>query len=290
MPRDRAADTLCADTRCTDARRADARRADARRADAPRAAPVCAGPVCAGPVCTVLVPAYNEAGTIREIVEAVLGHVDRVLVISDGSTDGTGAQLAGLPVEVLEHAENRGKGFRLAEGLDHAFRQGADCVLTLDADGQHDPAEIPAFLAAARRNPRSLIVGDRSGDRRSMPPGRAASIGFGDFFISWATGQRLRDCQCGMRLYPAELWAGIRMPARERRHFVFETAVLLRAAEAGCDIARVPVEARYGGYVRRASRFRPIVDTLRITGAVARFILGGGAPAKGMLIALGVLR
>jgi glycosyltransferase involved in cell wall biosynthesis len=233
------------------------------------------------PLCTVLIPAYNEAGTIRGIVEAVLAHVDRVLVISDGSTDGTIAQLAGLPVEVVEHADNRGKGFRLAEGLDRAFREGADCVLTLDGDGQHDPSDIPAFLAAARRAPQSLIVGDRLGDRRSMPAGRAASIAFGDVFISWAAGRRLRDCQCGMRLYPAEIWARMRVPAHDRSHFVFETAVLLHAAGAGGEIARVPIAARYSGYVQRPSRFRPVVDTLRIARSVARFILGGGARPKG---------
>ena len=244
----------------------------------------------ADPLCTVLIPAYNEAGTIREVVEAVLAHVDRVLVVSDGSTDGTVARLTGLPVEVIEHAENRGKGLRLAEGLERAFRDGADCVLTLDADGQHDPADIPAFLAAARRNPEFLIVGWRLRDRGAMPPRRAASIGFGDFFISWAMGRRLRDCQCGMRLYPAELWARMRIPARERRHFVFETAVLLRAAEAGGDIARVPIAARYAGFVQRPSRFRPIIDTLRIARQVAGFIIGGGAPPKGLLIALGLLR
>jgi hypothetical protein len=200
------------------------------------------------------------------------------------------ARMAGLPVEVLDHRDNRGKGARLAEGLDHAFRQGADCVLTLDADGQHDPAHIPAFLDVARRRPRSLILGDRMGTPGPMPRARAASIGFGDFFISWAAGRRVRDCQCGMRLYPAELWSRICVPPRECRHFVFETAVLMRAAEAGFDVARVPIEARYAGYQRRPSRFRPILDTLRIAGTVARFILGGMARPRGLLIAIGVVR
>jgi glycosyltransferase involved in cell wall biosynthesis len=242
------------------------------------------------PRCTVLIPAYNEAGTIRAVAEGALAHVARVLVISDGSTDGTVARLAGLPVEVLEHAENRGKGFRLAEGLEHAFSAGADCVLTLDADGQHDPDAIPAFLAAARRAPRALVIGDRLGDSRPMPRTRAASIRFGDFFISWAAGRRVRDCQCGMRLYPAELWSRIRVPARDRSHFVFETAVLLRAAAAGCEIVRVPVAARYAGFVCRPSRFRPVLDTLRIACSVARFIVGGRARPRGLLIALGLLR
>lgn len=240
------------------------------------------------PRCTVLIPAFNEAATIRRVVEAVLDRVDRVLVISDGSTDGTVEQLAGLPAEVLAHADNRGKGFRLAEGLDHAFRNGADCVLTMDADGQHDPADIPAFLAAARLFPQSLVIGDRLDDRAAMPAGRAASIGIGDFFISWAAGRRLRDCQCGMRVYPAELWRTIRVPDRERSHFVFETAVLMRAAEAGGDIVRVPIAARYAGFVQRPSRFRPVVDTLRIARSVARFLLTVGVRPRGLLIALGV--
>jgi glycosyltransferase involved in cell wall biosynthesis len=244
----------------------------------------------ADPVCTVLIPAYNEADTIRAVVEGALAHVDRVLVISDGSTDDTVAQLAGLPVEVLVHAENRGKGLRLAEGLAHAFDQGADCVLTLDADGQHDPSAIPAFLAAARGAPGSLVIGDRLRDRRAMPRTRAASIGFGDFFISWAAGRRMRDCQCGMRLYPADVWARIRVPARECRHFVFETAVLMRAAAAGCGLVAVPIEARYAGFEQRPSRFRPLLDTLRIAGAVTRFILQRRARPRGLLIALGMAR
>jgi glycosyltransferase involved in cell wall biosynthesis len=248
----------------------------------------------ADPACTVLIPAYNEAATIRGVVLGALAHAERVLVVSDGSTDDTVAQLAGLPVEVLVHAENRGKGVRLAEGLAHAFARGADCVLTLDADGQHDPAAIPAFLDAARGAPGALVIGDRSGegsgDWGAMPPGRARSIAFGDFFISWAAGRRIRDCQCGMRLYPAALWSLIHMPARDCRHFVFETSILMRAAAAGCALERVPIAARYAGYEHRPSRFRPVMDALRITGSVARFILRGGARPKGLLIALGMLR
>jgi len=236
--------------------------------------------------CTVLIPALNEAATIREVVEGALGHARRVLVISDGSTDGTVAALAGLPVEVIAHADNRGKGFRLAEGLDHAVASGAEAVLTMDADGQHDPADIPAFLAAARAAPDCLVIGDRSADRAAMPPGRAASIGFGDFFIGWACARRVRDAQCGMRLYPAALWRGIAVPNAERTHFVFETAVLLRAAEAGFGFVRVPVKARYGGHVQRRSHYRPLLDTLRIVWTVTRFLLARGLRPQGLLRSL----
>lgn len=244
----------------------------------------------ADPLCTVLIPAFNEAATIRGVVEGALAHVDRVVVISDGSTDGTVGRLAGLPVEIVEHAEKRGKGQRLAEGIEHAIAAGADCILTLDADGQHDPADIPAFLEAARRAPDALILGDRLADRAGMPGGRAASIGIGDFFISWASGRPMRDGQCGMRLYPATLWPRMRLAERECRHFVFETAVLLRAAEAGCAFERVPIRARYAGYVLRPSRYRPIVDTLRIAGAIAAFLIGRRARPRGLFVALGMLR
>jgi len=240
--------------------------------------------------CTVLIPAHNEEKTIRAVVEGALAHVDRVLVVNDGSTDGTVAALAGLPVEIVDHAENRGKGLRLAEGLDQAIAQGAEAVLTLDADGQHDPDDIPAFIAAAKAAPGCLVMGDRLGDRASMPEGRAFSIRFGDFFISWASECRIRDGQCGMRLYPEALWRHTRVPETERAHFVFETAILLRAAEAGVGFVRVPIKARYQGFVLRPSHFRPVLDTLRIVRTISSFLITRGLKPRGLLIALGALR
>ncbi len=239
--------------------------------------------------CTVLIPAHNEEKTIRAIVEGVLAHVDHVLVINDGSNDATVAVLDGLPVEIIDHAENLGKGWRLAEGLDHAISRGAGVVLTLDADGQHDPADIPAFLAAAKSAPGTLVMGDRSEDRGAMPTGRAFSIGIGDFFINWASERRLRDGQCGMRLYPAGLWRQTQVPASERSHFVFETAVLLHAAEAGFEFIHVPIKARYTGFVQRPSHFRPVLDSLRIFRAISKFLVKRGLKPRGLLIALGVL-
>ena len=247
-----------------------------------------AGERC-GHACTVLIPAYNEEKSIRAVVEGALAHVDRVLVVNDGSTDGTVAALDGLPVEIVDHADNRGKGWRLAEGIDHAIAQGAEAVLTLDADGQHDPEDIPAFIAAARTAPGSLVMGDRFADRASMPKGRAFSIGLGDFFISWATERRFRDGQCGMRLYPALLWRQTRVPEAERSHFAFETAILLRAADAGFDFVRVPIKARYHGFVHRRSHFRPVLDTIRIVRTLSGFLAKRGLKPRGLLIALGAL-
>jgi glycosyltransferase involved in cell wall biosynthesis len=238
----------------------------------------------------VLIPAHNEEKTIRAVVEGALAHADHVLVVNDGSTDGTIAALAGLPVEIVDHADNRGKGRRLAEGLDHAIARGAEAVLTLDADGQHDPDDIPAFIAAARTAPGSLVMGDRFGDRAAMPAGRAFWIRVGDFFITWATGHRVRDGQCGMRLYPAELWRQTRVPEAERSHFAFETAILLRAADAGFDFTSQPIKARYHGFTHRPSHFRPVLDTFRIARTLFGFLARRGLKPRGLLTALGALR
>jgi len=242
------------------------------------------------PVTTVLIPAHNETATIRKVVEGALAHIDHVLVISDGSTDGTVAALEGLPVEIQDHAENLGKGLRLAQGIALAEARGARAVLTLDADGQHDPDDIPAFLAAAAASPEALVIGERTKDRAAMPFGRAASIRFGDFFISWGAGRQLRDAQCGMRLYPSSLWRRVTVPPAECRHFTFETAVLMRAGEAGIPFSRVDIRARYEGYVQRPSHYRPAIDTLRIVGVVASFLLRRGLRPRALLIALGILR
>ena len=239
---------------------------------------------------TVLIPAHNEAETIRAIAEGALSHVGHVLVVSDGSTDGTVKALEGLPVEVVEHREKAGKGRRLAEGIASATANGAVAVLTLDADGQHDPADIPAFLAATQEAPDALVLGERRHNRGEMPWYRAWSIAFGDVFIGLGAGRRIRDAQCGMRVYPASLWQRITVPPEERDHFVFETAVLLRAGEAGVEVRRVPIAARYKGVVRRPSHFRPVIDTLRIVAVVARHLAHLAARPIMRLIGLRALR
>lgn len=238
----------------------------------------------------VLIPAHNEAGTIRAVAEGALRHINDVIVVNDGSTDDTVAQLDGLAVKVISHAENRGKGQRLAEGISYAAEQGFDGVLTLDADMQHDPDDIPAFLEAAHRAPGAMILGDRFGDNASMPWYRAFGIRFGDFFVGWSIDRRLRDAQCGMRLYPTELWRKTKVPEELKAHFVFESMVLLHAAEAGSAFVRVPIAARYSGFVSRPSHYKPFKDTWSIVCAITKFIVRRNFKLRGLLIALGLVR
>lgn len=239
-----------------------------------------------------LVPAHNEAATVRAVVEGALREVDACIVIDDGSTDGTAGACAGLGARVIRHDANAGKGPRLAEGLALAFAEGADAVITLDADGQHDPADIPAFRDAALAAPGALVLGDRSADMGAMPPGRARWIRFGNFFIGWAAARRIADAQCGMRLYPRAIAdrGVLDLPDRDRRHFVFESAVLIRAARAGIPFATVPVPARYPDTGERQSHYRPATDGLRIAGMVTRSLLRSGLSLKGFLIACGLSR
>lgn len=241
------------------------------------------------PVFVALIPAYNEAPTIRPVVEGALVHLDRVIVIDDGSEDGTSDAVSDLPVEVIRHDQNSGKGHRLAQGIAYAIKGGADAVLTMDADGQHEPRDIPAFLDASLSNPGALVIGDRTADRANMPTYRAKGVAFGDFFLTWATDQRLKDGQCGMRIYPASV-KDFPMDDRDKEKFTFENLVLLYAAEREVPFVRVPIKAKYLENPHRHSHYRPRQDTWLITKSITRFIVRRNFKLRGLLIALGLLR
>ncbi len=237
-----------------------------------------------------LIPAHNEVLTVRKVVEKTMPHVDRVIVIDDGSDDGTTESLTGSGAEVIRHASNLGKGSRLVEGLDFAFSQGADFVITLDADQQHDPDDIPDFVAMFETNATALVLGDRSEDMKQMPKSRRRGIKFGNFFIGWGCGCRIKDAQCGMRLYPATMWKKVRIPTKDTKKFKFETAALLYAAKAGVQFEYVPIAARYEGFILRPSHFDPVRDFLRLFGLVTMFLVRRGFHLKGLLLMLGIAR
>ncbi|HEV8585362.1 MAG TPA: glycosyltransferase family 2 protein [Methylomirabilota bacterium] len=219
-------------------------------------------------IARVLVPAYDEVATIADVVRRARVHAP-VLVVDDGSTDGTGAAAAAAGAEVLRHARRLGKAQALRTGFAAARGRGATHVVTLDADGQHAPDEIPALLAAA--GPRTLVVGTRPIGNGALPPGRAEAIVVAGFFVNWASGLRLADTQSGFRVYPLALFDEV--PARHGG-FVFETEVLLAAAARGWTVCEIPVRAL--PRVAARSRFRPVADGVAI-GAH----LGGRALARG---------
>ena len=219
---------------------------------------------------TVVIPALNEALRIREVVEGALAECDRVILIDDGSEDGTAERIADLPVTVLRHVTRMGKGASLRDGFREALRQGAAAVLSMDGDGQHLAADIPRMIAAANRHPNCIVMGARLRKRAQQPTYRRIANDFGDWGIAWGCGYRIADTQSGQRLYPAAVAALDDVPGED---FVFEAQILISAARRlGMGVVAVPIESRYAGPgvvgAFRKSHFRPLRDLWRITSHV----------------------
>lgn len=217
----------------------------------------------------VVIPARNESPSLRLVVENCIRHAHVVIVIDDASTDGTLETIADLPVVALRSDIHLGKGAALTLGFRIALEQGALAIVTLDGDGQHDPDDIPAFLDAANRHPRALIVGARVRERERAPLTRRFANRVADFWISRAAGLQVQDSQCGHRLYPRELAATVRPSTKREDGFVFESEILIEGAWRGFGVVALPIESRYPGNLR-ASHFRPARDIWRITCMVAR--------------------
>lgn len=210
----------------------------------------------------VVIPCLNEERAIGALLQAVLTHCPDVIVIDDGSTDRTAEIVAALPVTLIRHKRRRGKGEALRAGFRAALQHGARGVLTMDGDGQHDPADIPRMLEAARKFPGSMIIGARMLGRERQPGARRRANDFADWGISWGCGRPVADTQSGQRWYPREAVALVDLPAQD---FVFEAAILIAASrDLDMPVVSIPIACRYDANARH-SHFRPIRDVARIT-------------------------
>jgi glycosyltransferase involved in cell wall biosynthesis len=229
----------------------------------------------------VVIPAYNEAATIRSVVEGALAYVGNVIVVDDASTDGTAGLLGELPVTLLRHDSNQGKAASLWFGLNHAVASGADRVLTMDADGQHHAEDIPVLLKTAREYPASLIVGSRFHSPEAIPTGRRRSNRVANFWIGWASGQAIADSQSGFRVYPAGLIRRARIKVDLSHSFVFESEIIIEAARLGFSYQPAPIGVTYRAGAR-PSYFRPVADIARITRMVAWKLISRGLYPQGL--------
>jgi len=196
-----------------------------------------------------------------------------VIVVDDGSNDRTSEVVADLPVECIRHASPQGKALALRDGFKRALELGADGVLTMDGDGQHDAADLPRLLAAARRYPNHIVIGARLLDKDAQPDKNRLGNAQADFWVSWACGQRIVDSQSGQRYYPrAAIEVALALP---HDGFVFESEILIECAARDIRTVSVPIKASYEEE-RRASHFKPFRDVSRITRMIAGRLLRGG--------------
>lgn len=244
-------------------------------------APVRSAPAPSWDGVWIAIPAYNEARTIRALAQSALQLCPRVMVIDDGSSDATAAQLDGLPITLLRHPFNRGKAASLCSAFGHALAQQARCVIALDGDGQHDPLDAASLLAAWLAQPERVVIGSRLHDKSQFPIARYRANRFACFWISWAAGHPIADSQSGFRVYSN---AVMRIATSGRVHgsrFSFESEILIEAADRGHLTLAVAIPGRYP-LNARPSHFRPVVDITKIVLMVAARLLKKGMYLRGL--------
>ena len=232
----------------------------------------------------VVIPALDEAATIGPIVAAcrALPCVAEVIVVDDGSRDGTGGIAAQSGARVLRQAGNRGKGASLLRGMAAALDGGAAGVATLDGDGQHRPEDLPRLLAASLACPGRIVVGSRRASGRGAPRARFIANRVADFWVSWAAGHPVEDSQSGLRVYPAPLIRALAGRRGLAAGFAFESEVLIEAARLGIHTIAIDIPTIYGPALRRPSHFRPVRDITRIVLMVAGKLLRRGMDPGGL--------
>jgi glycosyltransferase involved in cell wall biosynthesis len=207
-----------------------------------------------------LIPAYNEARRVGAVVAGTRTHLP-VLVVDDGSTDDTAVAAGQAGATGVRQTPNQGKGVALRTGLRWAIDRGYEPVVTLDADGQHDPAEIPAFLGAHARQAADLVIGAR--DFAAIPPVRRLANTLGRRSFSWAMGRDIRDNQSGYRLLSRRMVAAVLDSAETG--FEFEVEMIVVCAQRGLCLAWVPIRTIYAD---ETSHIDPLHHTIHFTRVV----------------------
>jgi glycosyltransferase involved in cell wall biosynthesis len=212
----------------------------------------------------VVIPAYQAAATIRDVITRTQATVPpaQIIVVDDGSTDGTGDAGRGTRTTLITHPRNRGKGAALRTGIREATARGAPVLVTIDADAQHPPEEIPRLLKPILEGRADLVLGARKRDQ-AMPISRRLTNWLSATLASRIGGQPVRDAQTGFRAFTREVAERVQ-PAGDR--YEYEANFLLDALRAGVRVVSVDVPTIYGA----RSHFRPWGDTWRMVRAFAR--------------------
>jgi len=212
----------------------------------------------------VIIPTYNNARTLKKVVEDALCYSQDVIVVNDGSTDNTSDILKGLSdmVQVISYDMNKGKGFALVTAFQYAKKNGYTHAITMDADGQHFAKDIPHLTAALDNCNDGIIVGARNLQENNMPTQNTFANKFSNFWFRLQTGINLSDTQSGYRLYALNSLKGL--PLITSRYEA-ELELLVFAAWAGVRLISVPISVYYPPVEERVSHFRPVYDFVRIS-------------------------
>ena len=229
----------------------------------------------------IVIPAYNEARTIRVLVQDALAQCARVIVVDDGSCDGTAEQLQGLPLTVLTHQHNQGKASSLRTAFRYALERDARCAISIDGDGQHCLADASGLLNAWSTYPQRIVIGSRLHDRAQFPPARYRANRFAGFWISWAAGHPIADSQSGFRAYPREVMRLALSSKVRSNRFTFESEILIVAAQHGHPTLAMAIPSSYPVNAR-PSHFRPVADIAKIVVMVAGKLLKQGMAPLGL--------
>lgn len=212
----------------------------------------------------VLIPTYNEAKTIAELVKQVRSLNLEVIVVDDGSWDDTGKFAQDSGAVVLRNPINEGKGASLIKGFNYALNNGFEAVITMDGDGQHLPQDIPVFIQLAGTSNSAVLIGNRMSSPQNMPALRVVTNRLMSLLISGIAKQKIYDTQCGFRLIKKEVLGKIKLVTR---NYETESEILIKSARAGFKIESVPIKTVYKD---ERSKINPFIDSLRFTKFIIR--------------------
>ncbi len=221
--------------------------------------------------CCVLIPTYNNAGTLARVLDGVLAVTKNIVVVNDGATDGTESILkAYSKIHQIRLPNNKGKGKALKIGFKECLELGYDFAITIDSDGQHFPEDIPIFLEALQKEDTKnvLYIGSRNMKQYDVPGSSSFGNKFSNFWFWFETGTWLTDTQCGYRLYPLREIEKLNLYTPK---FEFEIEVIVKAAWSGTLVKNIPVKISYNE-AERVSHFRKGPDFARISALNTIFV------------------
>ncbi len=220
----------------------------------------------------VVIPAYNAEETVGDVVRGAKKYLQDVVVVDDGSTDNTAVAAEAGGAIVIRQSQNLGKGDALKTGFRYAIEKGYDAVITIDADGQHFPDEIPKFIERYKEGRHQIIIGSRMHDKSCMPAYRYRCNIVGVILISVAARQYIADTQSGYRLYDVNMLKGINI---QFPRFQAETEILIKAGKKGFKITSLPIKVLYNERTETKSHYKRVVDTYNISILVVKSCLWG---------------